>query len=340
VNAISHRSIDANGIKIHIAEQGSGPMVLLCHGFPESWYSWRHQLQALAEAGFHAVAPDMRGYGLTDRPAQVECYSLFHLVGDMVGILDALDEKQAVIAGHDWGAPVAWHASLMRPDRFRAVIGLSVPYRPRGSVQPTSAMPQNEAASFYQLYFQAPGVAETELDADPLVSIRRILYSGSGDVPRRNRTVAPTAPRASTAPPADTPSSVGMVPRSGGFLTRMPNPEVLPPWLTDGDLAVYAQQFQNSGFRGGLNWYRNIDRNWELLAPYAGASITVPAMYMAGDLDLVVSFPRMKEVIADLKRFIPELRASIMLPGCGHWTQQERAAQVNAAMIDFLRGLE
>jgi pimeloyl-ACP methyl ester carboxylesterase len=322
----THRSVEANGIRIHIAEQGNGPLVLLCHGFPESWYSWRHQLKALAEAGFHAVAPDMRGYGQSDRPAEIERYSLFHLVGDMIGVLDALGEKNAVIAGHDWGAPVAWHAALLRPDRFRAIIGLSVPYRPRGSVAPTTVMPQNADASFYQLYFQKPGLAEAELEADARVSLRKILYSGSGDVPRRN-------------PPGAASSGVGMVPRTGGFLTRMPSPETLPEWLSEADVEYYAGQFQQSGFRGGLNWYRNIDRNWELMAPFAGACVTVPALYMAGDLDLVVSFPRMKEVIADLPRFIPQLKATIMLPGCGHWTQQERPNEVNKAMIEFLRGL-
>jgi pimeloyl-ACP methyl ester carboxylesterase len=322
----THRTVEANGIRIHIAEQGSGPLVLLCHGFPESWYSWRHQLKALAEVGFHAVAPDMRGYGQSDRPAEIERYSLFHLVGDMIGVLDALGEKNAVIAGHDWGAPVAWHAALLRPDRFRAIIGLSVPYRPRGGVAPTTVMPQNADASFYQLYFQKPGVAEAELEADARASLRKILYSGSGDVPRRH-------------PPGSSPSGVGMVPRAGGFLTRMPSPAILPEWLSEADVEYYAGQFQQSGFRGGLNWYRNIDRNWELMAPFAGACVTVPALYMAGDLDLVVSFPRMKEVIADLPRFIPQLKASIMLPGCGHWTQQERPNEVNKAMIEFLRGL-
>ena len=321
----AHRTVEANGIRIHVAEQGNGPLVLLCHGFPESWYSWRHQLSALSAAGFHAVAPDMRGYGSTDRPAEIERYTLFHLVGDMVGVLDALGEKTAVVVGHDWGAPVAWHAALLRPDRFRAVVGLSVPYRPRGSIAPTSVMPQNAEASFYQLYFQAPGVAETELEKDAGISLRKILYSGSGDVPRRK----PGAPNA----------GVGMVARAGGFLTRMPNPETLPAWLSDADLDFYVQQFKRSGFRGGLNWYRNIDRNWELMAPYAGASVIVPALYMAGDLDLVVSFPRMKEVIADLARYIPQLRGTIMLPGCGHWTQQERAAEVNQALIEFLRSL-
>jgi pimeloyl-ACP methyl ester carboxylesterase len=330
MNQPTHRTIEANGLKMHIAEQGSGPLVILCHGFPESWYSWRHQLQALAEAGFHAVAPDMRGYGDTQRPAQIEQYSLFHLVGDMVGLLDALGQASAVIAGHDWGAPVAWHAALMRPDRFRAVIGLSVPYRPRGSVMPTSVMPRTDEASFYQLYFQEPGVAEKELEADVRSSLRRILYSGSGDVPRRNPGATPTG---------GAPTGVGMVPRTGGFLTRMPVAEKLPAWLGETDVDFYAEQFKRSGFRGGLNWYRNIDRNWELMSPFAGAPVIVPALYMAGDLDLVVSFPRMKEVIADLARYIPKLRSTIMLPGCGHWTQQERPAEVNAAMIDFLRSL-
>jgi pimeloyl-ACP methyl ester carboxylesterase len=325
MDPITHRSIDSNGIHLHIAEQGTGPLVLMCHGFPESWYSWRHQMQALADAGFHAVAPDMRGYGQSDRPAGIDQYSLFHLVGDMVGVLDALKEERAVVVGHDWGAPVAWHCALLRPDRFHAVVGLSVPYRPRGSVAPTSVMPQTEDASFYQLYFQTPGVAEAELDADPLISLRRILYSGSGDVPRKN--------------PGAASSSAGMVARSGGFLTRMPDTQKLPPWLTEADLNYYADQFRQSGFRGGLNWYRNIDRNWELMAPYARAPITVPALYMAGELDLVVAFPRMREVIADLKRYIPLLRDTVMLPGCGHWTQQERATEVNERLIAFLRGL-
>src|SRR5580704_10339569 len=150
IGATTQRSIEANGIRLHIAEQGEGPLVVLCHGFPESWYSWRHQIAALAEAGFHAVAPDMRGYGLTDRPEAIDQYSLLHLVGDVDGLIDALGEHTAVVVGHDWGAPVAWHAALMRPDRFRGVIGLSVPYRQRGPVRPTTVMPKTEDAVFYQ----------------------------------------------------------------------------------------------------------------------------------------------------------------------------------------------
>jgi pimeloyl-ACP methyl ester carboxylesterase len=323
MDVFKFRSIEANGIRIHLAEQGSGPLVLLCHGFPETSYSWRHQLAALSAAGFHAVAPDMRGYGQSSRPEQIDRYSMLHLVGDMVAVLDALGEKQAVIAGHDWGAPVAWHAALLRPDRFRAVIGLSVPYRPRGSVQPTSVMAQTDAAQFYQLYFQTPGEAERELEADTRASIRKILYAWSGAMPAN--------PGAALG--------VGMVARSGGFLTQVPLPPELPRWLTAADVEVYVEQFLASGFRGGLNWYRNIDRNWELMAAFTRAPITVPALYMAGELDLVLAFPRMKEVIVDLKRFVPELRGTILLPGCGHWTQQERPEQVNHAMIEFLRSL-
>jgi len=177
---IAHRTIEANGLRIHFAEAGEGPLVLMCHGFPESWYSWRHQLHALAEAGYHAVAPDMRGYGQTDRPDAIEQYTVFHLVGDMVALAAALSPDKAVIVGHDWGAPVAWHAALFRPDRFRGVIGLSVPFRPGGSRRPTRAMPETDDSLFYQLYFQTLGVAEAELERDPRDTIRRILYSASG----------------------------------------------------------------------------------------------------------------------------------------------------------------
>ena len=310
---------------MHVVEQGAGPLVVLCHGFPESWYSWRHQLAALAAAGYRAVAPDMRGYGSTDRPVAIASYSLLHLVGDMVGLLDALGADTAVIAGHDWGAPVAWHAALLRPDRFRAVIGLSVPYWPRGPVPPTTLMPADDDSQFYQLYFQDPGVAEAELERDARASIRTILCSLAGDAPRHHRS-------------ADA-GSVGMVTRRGGLLAGMANPASLPPWLTEADIDVYAADFARSGFGGGLNWYRNIDRNWELLAPFDGARVTVPALYVAGDRDLVVAFRGMDRQIANLQRFVPRLRGLIMLPGCGHWTQQERPAEVSGAMLDFLHSV-
>ena len=316
---ITHRTVETNGIRMHVAEAGSGPLVVMCHGFPESWYSWRHQLAALAEAGYHAVAPDMRGYGQTDAPAEIEAYTLMHLVGDIVGLVDALGEKTAVVAGHDWGAPVAWHSALLRPDVFRAVIALSVPFRPRTPVRPSTVMPQTDDAIFYQLYFQTPGVAEAELQRNVRSTMRWMAYFGSGDAPTRE--------------------NIGMVPRTGGFLDHTIDPEKLPAWITDADIDFYAGEFSRTGFRGGLNWYRNIDHNWELLAPYAGAQVSVPALYVVGDRDLVYKFRGMDQLIPNLKKLVPELRRTLVLPGCGHWTQQERAAEVNAAMVEFLKAL-
>jgi pimeloyl-ACP methyl ester carboxylesterase len=313
---VRHRTIETNGISMHIAEAGDGPLVVLCHGWPESWYSWRHQLPALAEAGYHAVAPDQRGYGGTDRPEAIDQYTILHLTGDIVGLLDALGEESAVIAGHDWGAPVAWHAALFRPDRFRGVIGLSVPRTPRAPTRPV--FPQTDEAIFYQLYFQQPGVAEAELEQNPRASIRRILYSLSGDAPREG-------------------SSFGMVPRSGGILTNTADPATLPGWLTEADVDFFAGEFSRAGFRGGLNWYRNIERNWELTAPWAGAPVTIPALFIAGERDGVIAFRGMQGVLDRMKEHTPDLRGTVLLPGCGHWTQQERPEEVNAAMIDFLR---
>ncbi len=323
---ITHRVVETNGLRMHVAEAGRGPLVVLCHGFPESWYSWRHQLVALAQAGYRAVASDQRGYGQTTAPEPIEQYTLLHLVGDIVGLLDALGEPTAVIAGHDLGAPVAWHAALLRPDRFRAVIGLSVPFRPRGSVRPTSVMAQTPETIFYQLYFQEPGVAEADLERDPRATIRRLLYWGSGE--GRD----PGAGRVGTG-------DVGMVPRAVGLVQSRPDPPALPPWLREADVELYAGEFARVGFRGGLNWYRNIDRNWELLAPWAGAQVTVPALYVAGERDLVLAFRGMDQLLPALPRFIPNLRKTIILPGCGHCTQQERPAEVNAAMLELLKDL-
>jgi len=317
--------IETNGIRLNIAEQGDGPMVLLCHGFPESWYSWRQQIGALAAAGFHAVAPDMRGYGKSDRPEAIDQYTIFHLVGDLVGILDSFEVPIAVICGHDWGAGVAWHAALMRPDRFRAVAALSVPFRPRGKARPTSVMPQTTDGQFYQLYFQQPGIAEAEFERDPRAAVRSMLYGLSGD--------------AACRPCASTDISLAMVPRGGGLLPGMGGPAALPDWLNERDVEYYADEFKRSGFRGPLNYYRNIDRNWELVAPYAGARVMIPALFVAGDCDLVLRFPGADQLLANIKQFVPALRAKVMLPGCGHWTQQERPNEVNAAILDFLRNL-
>ena len=315
MSQITHRAIETNGIRMRVAEQGEGPVVLLCHGFPESWYSWRHQLPALAAAGYHAVAPDMRGYGGTDRPEAIDQYTQLHHVGDMVGLLDALGEETAAIVGHDWGAPVAWNAALLRPDRFPAVAALSVPYTPRGGTRPTEALARAYGDRFmYMLYFQAPGVAEAELEADVRGTVRRVLFAISGDGPGM-----PSLPKRST------------------FLEALPDPPVLPAWLTEADVDFYAAEFARTGFRGGLNWYRNLDRTWELMAAWRGARITVPALVIAGDRDPVIV--RNRAAMDNLAEVAPGLRERVLLPGVGHWTQQERPDVVNDALITFLAGL-
>jgi pimeloyl-ACP methyl ester carboxylesterase len=297
---ITHRTIDTNGIKMHIAEAGQGSLVLLLHGFPELWYSWRHQLPALAAAGYHAVAPDIRGYGGTDAPAEVESYTMRNHTADAVGILDALGEKTAVVIGHDWGAPMAWHCALLHPERFTAVVALSVPHMPRGPAAPIQLMKQVFANNFfYILYFQEPGLAEAELEADVRRSMRLLLYSASGDAPQ------------------------------GAARSQKPKEA---PWLTEADLDYFTSEFKRTGFRGGLNRYRNMDRDWYDLPQLAYAKVQQPALFITGDRDLVLAFSS----IDAMKASVPNLRRMVTLAGCGHWTQQERPAEVNAALIEFL----
>jgi pimeloyl-ACP methyl ester carboxylesterase len=322
---LKHSIVESNRIRIHVAEQGEGPVVLFCHGFPETWYSWRHQLPALAEAGFRAVAPDMRGYGETESPVAVDQYSLLHLVGDMVGLLDALCVEKAVIVGHDWGAPVAWYAALLRPDRFRGVVGLSVPFLPLGQVYTSPQLPETADAVFYQAYFQTPGVAEAELEHDIRSTVRSLLYTLSGDFP---------APQVVQGIPG-----VGMVPKQSGLLSTTIDPASLPPWISEADANVYVEQFSKSGYRGGLSWYRNIDRNRELLSAFNGLKINVPALYAAGNRDVVLAFQGMESAIAALPRNVPLLQRTVLFPGCGHWTQQERPSELNAALLEFLKAI-
>src|SRR5260370_11553635 len=263
---VTHRMVETNGIRLHVAEQGEGPLIILCHGFPECWYSWRHQLPALAKAGFRAVPTDLRGYGRSDRPEEVEKYTILDDIGDIVGLVDALGVEQAVIAGHDVGATIAWQAALLRPDRFRAVVALSVPFRSRGfggAVPPTTLMPRNENAVFYQLFLQTPE-AEAALGRDLRRTFRSQLYSLSGDRP-------PSVGGGEFAG--------GMVPRKGASLT---DPASLPAWVTESDIEVYVAEFSRSGFRGPLGWHRNVDRRWGLLAPFAGAAVALPAPFLSG----------------------------------------------------------
>ena len=318
VAGIVLKTVTANGITQRYAECGSGPLVLFCHGWPESWYSWRHQMAAVAAAGYRAVAPDMRGYGGTSAPPDIDQYTLLHLVGDMVDLVRQLGAAQAVVVGHDWGAAVAWNCALVRPDLFRAVVGMSVPWAPPGRTDLLTSLEQAGIHDFYMQYFQSPGVAEAELERDPAASIRRIHYSGSGDAPPRN--------------------TFGRLGR-GGLLDNTREPEVLPHWLGADDVAVYGRAFAASGFRGPLNWYRNLRRNTALLSPWRGQPIRQPSMFIAGTRDDVLKFPASQAQIDAYPRTLPGLRGCHLLEGAGHWIQRERADAVNALLLAFLRGL-
>jgi pimeloyl-ACP methyl ester carboxylesterase len=318
MSAARTRDAEVNGVRLSVTEQGEGPLVLLCHGWPEIAHSWRHQMPALAAAGFHAAAPDMRGFGASDAPAEISAYSILHLVGDAVGLVSALGHSQAVIVGHDWGAPVAWTSAMLRPDVFTAVVGMSVPHRSRGPAPPMATLRAAGIERFYWQYFQEPGVAERELEADPARTMRRILAGGFG-------------PRAGGVPM--------MLPEGGGFLDTLTDPERLPGWLDEEALAVMARAYEASGFRGGLNYYRNLDRNWELTAAWDGALIRQPALFVAGSKDAVITGMIGAGALKHLPKAVPGLRRSLILEGAGHWIQQERAVEVNAALLEFLADL-
>ncbi len=311
--------VDTGGARLRVAVQGEGPLVLLCHGFPESWRSWRHQLAALAAAGFRAAAPDMRGYGGSDAPADPSQYTQLHVVGDLVGLVQALGETEAVIVGHDWGAPSAWHAALLRPDLFRAVVGMSVAYSPPAAIDLLTLMEQRGVTTFYMQHFAKPGVAEAELEADAAASIRRITWSLSGDHPG---------------------GVAGILPPGAGFLDLTSEPPAgLPAWWDAADIAAVGDEFARTGFRGALNWYRAMRLNTALLAPWRGCPIRQPSMFIAGTNDDVLRFPGTRERLQRLPEVLPGLRGQHLLEGAGHWIQRERAEEVSRLLVDFVRGL-
>ncbi len=311
--------LQVGAIRMRVALQGSGPLVLLCHGFPESWYAWRSQIAALAAAGYRAAAPDMRGYGGTDAPAGADAYTMLHHVGDMTELVRVLGETEAVIVGHDWGAAAAWTAAMLRPDMFRAVVGMSVPFSPPARVDLLTSLEQNGIRTFYMQHFQTPGVAEAEFEADPEATIRRITFSMSGDGP--DRVVA------------------GVLAPGTGLLDNTVDPETLPSWLSADDIAYVSGEFKRTGFTGGLNWYRSIRRSSELLAAWRGCQIKQPSLFIAGGSDDVLKFPGAKARVDGLKDVLPGLRGCHILEGAGHWIQRERAAEVNDLLIGFLKGL-
>jgi len=311
-----HRTLSVNGIRMHIATAGSGPLLLLCHGWPELWYSWRHQLTALGHAGFRVVAPDMRGFGATEAPAEIQQYSIMHMVGDMVSLLRELGAERAVIIGHDWGAPIAWTAALLRPDLFPAVVGMSVPHRPRSAEAPLQLLRKAGLANHYWMYFQTPGVAEAEFEADVSTTLRQLLYGFSGDAPIDHENPL-------------------LVREDSGFLRRRVAPAQSPAWLQEHEIATFIAEYQRTGFRGGLNLYRNLDRNWELTAPWHGAQIRQPALFIAGTRDPVVAGQAGQVALDHMIRAVPNVH-KVMIEGAGHWIQQERPQQVNAALLEFL----
>lgn len=296
---MARKRLEINGIELSFVEEGDGPLVVLCHGFPELAYSWRHQIPALTRAGYHVVAPDMRGFGESSAPAAIDAYDVVTLAGDMTGLLDALGEDAAIFVGHDWGASLVWQLAVLAPERVRAVAGMSVPFVPRAPAAPIPIMRRHIGEDFYIVWFQTPGVADEALARD----VRRTL----------------TTKRVWTAEWAD----------EDGATARPPE------WMSEDELHVYVDAFERTGFTGGLNWYRNIDRNWALTEAVAERRIEQPAMFLTGELDPVRQFMPAEA----MRGWLTDMRAELVVDGAGHWVQQERPDEVNAALLEFVGGV-
>ncbi|MFT7685581.1 MAG: pimeloyl-ACP methyl ester carboxylesterase [Candidatus Azotimanducaceae bacterium] len=314
---ISHRRISTNNIELHIAEIGQGPLILFIHGFPESWYSWRHQLPAIAKEGYHCVAPDMRGYGQSDKPKEIEAYNQVEVTKDIIGLISKLGYETAIVVGHDWGAPTAWSCALNYPQQVSAVVALSVPFVPRPDASPLTTMKQFfKEIFFYQLYFQKPGIAESELERNIEVSLRKFYYLASGD---------------------NAASDYVSRSKDSDLLSHIEDPKKLGAWCDETDLQYYIEQFTESGFRGPLNYYRNHDLSWSL-TENAPVKIEQPAMFLAGEKDGVIIMAA--EAIKKMPNYLSDLRVNELIPEAGHWTQQEAPELVNKKLIGFLRSLE
>lgn len=320
VTGATHRLVASPAGRIHLVEQGTGPLVLLVHGFPESWYAWRHQLPVLAAAGYRAVAVDVRGYGRSSKPEGVAAYRMLDLVEDNVAVVRALGEETAVVVGHDWGSTIAATSALVRPDVFRAVGLLSVPYAPPGGPRPSEVFAQMGGdEEFYVSYFQEPGRAEAEIEPD----VRGWLASFYAAL------AAETMPAAGAPDPH-------FVSRGGTLRDRFPAGR-LPGWLSEDELDVYAGEFERTGMSGALNRYRNMDRDWEDLAPYRGKPIPQPSLFLGGALDASTTW--LADAIQAYPTTLPGLLASHVLDGCGHWIQQERPEEVNQILTGWLAAL-
>jgi pimeloyl-ACP methyl ester carboxylesterase len=319
--ALRQRRVAVDGVELQVQEAGEpgAPLVLLAHGFPELSYSWRHQLGPLADAGYHVVAPDQRGYGTSSAPRDVAAYGIRQLTGDLVALVDEAGAEQAVVVGHDWGALVAWEVARLHPERVRAVVGASVPFV-EWPAPPTALFRQLFGDRFfYMLYFQEVGPAEAEFEADPHRTMRRFLYAASGDAHR--------------PPPTELPPMAGT-----RMLELMPEPpDPLPSWLTEDDVRVYGDAFAASGFFGPVSWYRNLDANYEVLKDLPASLVAMPSYFIAGALDGVLLMD--PTGVDRMRAVLPAYRGETLIPGAGHWVQQERPEEFNAALLDFLASL-
>jgi pimeloyl-ACP methyl ester carboxylesterase len=315
------RRVSTNGIELHLVEAGpdDGPPVVLCHGFPELAYSWRHQIPALADAGYHVLAPDQRGYGDSDRPEAIEDYDIRHLTDDLLGLLDDIGAEKAVFVGHDWGSMVVGQMALLHPERVAGVVAMSVPLLPHGPMGPVTLMRNLFGDSFfYILYFQEPGVADADLGADAGETMTRMLAGLS----------------LSSDDPADI---AGLANSEGlGFVDRLPKPSALPDWLSQAELDHYIEVFSRTGFTGGINWYRNMDRNWEITPELEDVHVTVPSAFITGSADPV----NLMSPAAIMDGHALDHRGNTIVEGAGHWVQQEAADEVNAALLTFLGSLD
>ncbi|KAJ9699634.1 hypothetical protein PVL29_005482 [Vitis rotundifolia] len=315
MEGIQHRTVQANGINIHFAEKGQGPIILFLHGFPEFWYAWRHQIHALASLGYRAVAPDLRGYGDSEAPADVNSYTCFHLVGDLIGLLDAIAADKVLVVGHDWGAIIAWYLCLFRPDKVKALVNLSVAFHPRNPMnKPLESFRAIYGDDYYICRFQEPGAIETEF-----------AEIGTDKVLKHMLTSVPAGPF--------------YLPRGKALGDQLGTQITLPSWLSEEEMNYYVTKYEKTGFTGGLNYYRDMDLSWELTAPWTRSRVEVPAKFIVGDLDPTYNTPAFKEFmnINELKKHVPLLEEVVVMEGVGHFVQEEKADEINQHIHDFFQ---
>ncbi|KAJ0976289.1 hypothetical protein J5N97_018254 [Dioscorea zingiberensis] len=314
MEGIKHRRVEVNGIGMHVAEKGEGgPVVLMLHGFPELWYSWRHQIIGLAAKGYHAVAPDLRGYGDTDAPAAISGYSMFHLVGDLVALINVLGQEQVFVVGHDWGALVAWNLCMFRPDKVKALVNLSVAFMRRNpAAKPVDYFRSLYGENYYICRFQEPGVIEADFARVTTKQIFKkfLTFRDPSDI---------------------------FIPKEDWVLPDDEWP--LPAWLSEEDVNYFSNKFEKTGFTGAINYYRCLNSNWELLAPWTGAQVKVPTKFIVGDLDLTYHYPGIQDFIhkGGFKQVVPFLQDVVVMEGVGHFINQEKPHEITEHILNFIQ---